>query len=122
MPCALRAVTTGSTKRIAQLGRKTKPLVAARQKVQVARALATLPFIDAAFARGELSYSKVRAITRIATTDNEELLLAYARTSTGAGLERICSKYKTSATSDAAGDDERRFRWHGTARAAARSR
>jgi hypothetical protein len=38
----------------------------ARQHVRVARALRRLPLIEAAFAGGELSYSKVRAITRVA--------------------------------------------------------
>src|SRR5256885_1321107 len=47
---------------------------AAREKVRVARALGALPRIDAAFADGRLSYAKVRAITRVANTDNEERL------------------------------------------------
>ena len=38
---------------------------AAREKVRVARALASLPRISAAMRRGELSYAKVRAITRV---------------------------------------------------------
>jgi hypothetical protein len=45
---------------------------AAREKVRVARALADLPRIGAAMQRGELSYSKVRALTRVATSDCEE--------------------------------------------------
>ena len=40
---------------------------AAGEKVRVARALGELPRIDAAFAAGELSYCKVRAMTRVAT-------------------------------------------------------
>src|SRR5688500_10458357 len=51
---------------------------AAREKVRVARALGTLPQIAGALARGEVSYSKVRAITRIATPETEERLLAVA--------------------------------------------
>ena len=43
---------------------------AAREKVRTARALGTLPVIDAAFRDGELSYSKVRALTRAATAEN----------------------------------------------------
>jgi hypothetical protein len=42
-------------------------LVAAREKVRVARALGTLPRIARALARGEISYAKARAITRVAT-------------------------------------------------------
>src|SRR3954469_22856962 len=48
---------------------------AAREHVRVARALAALPLIGAAFAGGRLSYSKVRALTRIAAPDCEAALL-----------------------------------------------
>jgi hypothetical protein len=65
-------------------------LGAAREKVRVARKLAELPAIDRAMADGTISYSKVRAMTRVATARNEEELLTMARTSTGAQLERIC--------------------------------
>jgi len=68
--------------------------VAAREKVRVAVALGSLPKIDAALRRGELSYCKVRAMTRVAIADNEELLLAQARGTTGAELERICSGFR----------------------------
>ncbi len=66
----------------------------AREKVRVARALRELPEIDAAFARGGLSYSKVRAVTRVATADNEALLLDIARHTTGQQLERVCRKFR----------------------------
>src|SRR5436190_15352153 len=42
-------------------------LGAARERVRVARALVTLPRLAEALARAELSYSKVRALTRVAT-------------------------------------------------------
>src|SRR2546428_2695170 len=48
---------------------------AARERVRVARALGTLPRLAQALARGELSYSKVRALTRVATPETEERLL-----------------------------------------------
>ncbi len=51
---------------------------AAREHVRVARALGTLPRLAQALARGELSYSKVRALTRVATPETEERLLAEA--------------------------------------------
>jgi len=51
---------------------------AAREKVRVAHALAELPNISAAFEKGQLSYSKVRAMTRIADRDNEDYLLMIA--------------------------------------------
>src|SRR5512134_378775 len=52
--------------------------VTAQEKVRVARTLWVMPAIDAAFERGDLSYSKVRAITRVATQKNEKDLLAFA--------------------------------------------
>ena len=67
---------------------------AAREKVRVARALGELPKIDEAFAAGKLSYSKVRAITRIATPANEETVLEVALAATGAQLERICRGFR----------------------------
>jgi hypothetical protein len=69
-------------------------LVTAREKVRVARALGALPRIDRALERGELSYAKVRAITRVATPATEETLLQYARHATGAQLDRICRLYR----------------------------
>ena len=51
---------------------------AAREKVRVAHALKPLPEVAAAFSKGELSYSKVRALTRVASTHNEEDLLSFA--------------------------------------------
>src|SRR5205823_353008 len=62
---------------------------AARERVRVARALATLPRLARALARGELSYSKVRALTRVATPDTEERLLAVGRAGTAEHVERI---------------------------------
>jgi hypothetical protein len=53
-------------------------LNAARERLRVAHALETLPKIEAAFSEGSISFSKVRAMTRIATVDNEDLLLSIA--------------------------------------------
>ena len=64
-------------------------LGAAREKVRVARALATLPRLAQALARGELSYAKVRALTRVATPEIEERLLAIGRAGTAEHVERI---------------------------------
>src|SRR5437867_2297036 len=55
---------------------------AAREHVRVARALGSLPLLAQALARGELSYSKIRALTRVATPETEERLLAVARAGT----------------------------------------
>src|SRR5438874_10137801 len=62
---------------------------AARERVRVARALGTLPRLAQALARGELSYSKVRALTRVATPESEERLLAVGRAGTADHVERI---------------------------------
>src|SRR6058998_3752565 len=62
---------------------------AAREKVRVARALGTLPLLAQALARGELSYAKVRALTRVATPETEARLLAVGRAGTAAHVERI---------------------------------
>ena len=62
---------------------------AARERVRVARALGTLPLLAAALARGELSYAKVWALTRVATPETEARLLAVGRAGTAAHVERI---------------------------------
>jgi hypothetical protein len=62
---------------------------AAREKVRVARALAVLPRLSDALRRGQVSYSKVRALTRIATPANEDDLLSFALAGTAAHVERL---------------------------------
>ena len=62
---------------------------AARERVRVARALGALPLLAAALARGELSYAKVRALTRVATPEIEARLVAVGRAGTAAHVERI---------------------------------
>ena len=62
---------------------------AARERVRVARALEKLPKLAAALARGELSYANVRALTRVATPETEERLLAIGRAGTAEHVERI---------------------------------
>src|SRR5881409_3984531 len=64
-------------------------LGAARERVRVARALGALPKLAQALARGELSYAKVRALTRVATPLTEERLLAVGRAGTADHVERI---------------------------------
>jgi hypothetical protein len=69
-------------------------LGAAREKVRVARALATLPRISGAMQRGTLSYAKVRALTRIATTGNEERLADLGSAATAAQVERLVRAWR----------------------------
>ena len=88
-------------------------LGAAREHVRVARALADLPLVDDALRRGQVSYSKVRALTRVATPDTEATLLEMARSSTASQLERICRGYRR-AMRNWAGErpeDEAAHRW-----------
>ena len=69
-------------------------LGAAREKVRVAHALQALPLISAAMAAGELSYSKVRALTRVATAEIEQDLLMMARHGTAQHVERLVRGYR----------------------------
>ena len=69
--------------------RASMDLGAARERVRVARALPSLPHLAEAFARGELSYAKVRALTRVATPETEERLLAVGRAGSADHVERI---------------------------------
>ena len=66
----------------------------ARQYVRVARALPELPRLSEAFSRGEVSYSKVRALTRVANPDNEATLLGWARTASAAQLEKTVQRFR----------------------------
>ena len=50
----------------------------AREKLRTAVALINLPLISAAFGAGDLSYSNVRAMTRVATLENEKVLCDFA--------------------------------------------
>ncbi|HKZ74801.1 MAG TPA: DUF222 domain-containing protein [Steroidobacteraceae bacterium] len=69
-------------------------LGAARERVRVAHALEKLPQISAAMARGELSYSKVRAMTRIACSENEAYLLSIALHGTASHVENLVRHYR----------------------------
>jgi hypothetical protein len=92
-------------------------LNAAREKVRVARALTDLPQIRACFETGSLSYSKVRAMTRIATPANEDVLLQVARHGTTRHVETLVSKWRGAERSrevQRAGRQHavRGLRWH----------
>jgi Domain of unknown function (DUF222) len=69
-------------------------LGAAREKVRVAGALPGVPKIAAAMARGELSYSKVRALTRVATPATEENLLMIALHGTAYHVEKVVRLFR----------------------------
>ena len=69
-------------------------LGAAREKVRVAHALAALPLVSATMARGAISYAKVRALTRVATPENEAALLDFAQAGTAAHVERLVGAWR----------------------------
>lgn len=64
-------------------------LGAARERLRVAHALENLPQVCAAMARGEISYSKVRAITRVASPATEDYFLGIARHGTAHHVETL---------------------------------
>jgi hypothetical protein len=92
-------------------------LPAAREKIRVARRLVKLPLIREAFGRGELSYSRVRALSRVARPETEPELLEAARYATTSQLERIVWGYRFVVgqleVKEANDRHEERFvRWH----------
>lgn len=92
-------------------------LGAAREQVRVAHALKDLPQISNAFESGAVSYAKVRAMTRVATPDNEEVLLNVARHGTAAHVERQVRLYRRVKRIEALEQDNarhagRELYWH----------
>ena len=75
--------------------------------MRVARALAELPRLSAEMRRGALSYSKVRALTRVATPETEARLLDFARCATAAHVERLLRAWLRVDRITAAEDDRR---------------
>src|SRR3954464_14340664 len=73
----------------------------ARQHVRVARALRRLPAITTAFSSGELSYSKVRALTRVAEPGTEVELVEFARHATASQVERTVRAWRRRAAAGA---------------------
>jgi hypothetical protein len=78
---------------------------AARERVRVARALAAHPVLSAAMASGELSYSKVRALTRIADAATMVAWIDLAVAATTNQLERLISAYRNQQPGDPDGED-----------------
>lgn len=86
----------------------------AREHLRVANRLHELPLVVEAFSTGELSYSKVRAITRVATSDNEEQLVLLGRYASGSQLEKIVSGFQRALRATVANANsahERRHLW-----------
>jgi hypothetical protein len=74
-------------------------LGAAREKLRVAHALEQLPRVAAAMAAGALSYSKVRAMTRVADTASEEYFLNVALHGTANHVEKLVRAFRRSKES-----------------------
>jgi hypothetical protein len=84
---------------------------AAREHVRVARALRELPLTREAFGRGQISYSKVRTLTRVAAAESEEFLLHQATYATASQLDRMLSAYERSEREER-GEPELRWHWN----------
>ena len=72
-------------------------LSAAREKVRTAQALREMPAISAAFEDGRLSYSKVRALTRVVEYHDEDSLLAYALQVSAEQVEERCREIRNAS-------------------------
>ena len=81
---------------------------AAREHVRVARALANLPKLSDAMRRGVISYSKVRAVTRVATPENEQTLLDVALAGTAAHVEQVVRGWRRVDRAAEQAEDRRR--------------
>ncbi|MBA2322553.1 MAG: DUF222 domain-containing protein, partial [Pseudonocardiales bacterium] len=79
---------------------------------RVAHALTALPAVTGAFAAGRISYSKVRAITRVATPATETSLLELALAGTASHLERIVRHTRQATADPVAAAARRELRWH----------
>jgi len=88
-------------------------LGAAREKVRTARALAGLPETSASMSRGELSFSAVRALSRVATPESEGELLELARGCTTVQLERMVRGWKLGSRADEAARERERYESRG---------
>jgi hypothetical protein len=92
-------------------------LGAGREKIRVAHALKDLPRISEEFRLGKVSYSKVRAMTRVATEKNEDYLLSIARYGTAVHVERVVRQYRRIKRCEALAQendhhDHRELHWH----------
>lgn len=73
----------------------------AREHVLVGRTLQDLPKVTQAFADGALSYSKARALCRVANPNNEAELVALATSMTASQLQRTVSGLLTAKSAEA---------------------
>ncbi len=81
---------------------------AARERVRTARALTELPQTSRAMRAGEISFTKVRALTRVARPESEDALLELARACSAARLERKLRVWTTDSVSAERNSEARR--------------
>ena len=68
-------------------------LTTARERLRVAKKLGELPIVDEELRLGAMSYSKARAISRVATASNEQLWVEYAKRMPASGLDKLCRSF-----------------------------
>jgi len=83
----------------------------AREYLRVARALEKIPLITAAFAAGRLSFSKVKAVTRVIDVISEQTLLEQALVHTAAQLERVVRSFRKTDSAGLVEQQSRKTRW-----------
>ncbi len=103
---------TGCVSMVAWLSWWTGTSSKASEHVRVARGLGDLALIDQAFAAGELSYSKVRALTRCAGPATQQSLLDVAKSATASQLDKIVAglrRVRAHANAGECSHEHRRF-------------
>jgi hypothetical protein len=68
-------------------------LTTAPERLRVAKKLGELPIVDEELRLGAMSYSKARAISRVATASNEQRWVEYAKRMPASGLDNLCRSF-----------------------------
>ncbi|MDT7549619.1 MAG: hypothetical protein QOE84_2013, partial [Actinomycetota bacterium] len=84
---------------------------AARERVRVARTLRQLPVVAEAFGQGLMSWSQVRALTRVARPDDGIDWAMIARSTSGAQIEKIVRGMRRAKSLEEAKEDCERAAW-----------
>ncbi|MDT7547596.1 MAG: hypothetical protein QOE99_3706 [Actinomycetota bacterium] len=84
---------------------------AARERVRVARTLRELPVVAKAFGQGLMSWSQVRALTRVARPDDGIDWVMIARSTSGAQIEKIARGMRRAKSLEEAKEDCERAAW-----------
>jgi hypothetical protein len=84
---------------------------AARERVRVAARLRELPAVAEVFGQGEMSWTQVRAITRVARPDDGIDWVEIARSTSGAQIEKLVRGIRRAQTVEEAKEDCERAAW-----------